>query len=63
MIGKVNRCAIAYGPNGVSRGVATIEFATPGHANIAFTKYNGTTVDKRPMKVSKDLKNKMNGAD
>jgi len=42
---------ITYGPNGVSRGIATIIFSKPGLANDAAVKLNGLLVDKRPMKV------------
>lgn len=42
---------ITYGPNGVSRGVATIVFSKPGSANDALIQLNGMLVDKRPMKV------------
>lgn len=42
---------ITYGPNGVSRGVATIIFSKPSAANEALLKLNGLLVDKRPMKV------------
>ena len=42
---------ITYGPNGVSRGVATIIFSKPGSASEAVTQLNGLLVDKRPMKV------------
>ena len=43
---------LTYGPNGVSRGVATIIFSKPGDANNAVVQLNGMLVDKRPMKVS-----------
>ena len=42
---------LTYGPNGVSRGIATIIFTKPGSANDALVKLNGMLVDKRPMKV------------
>lgn len=42
---------LTYGPNGVSRGIATIIFNKPGTANEALVKLNGLLVDKRPMKV------------
>ena len=51
MVGAVKRAVITYGPNGVSRGIATVEFVKAGDANDAFKRYNGTTVDSRPMKV------------
>ena len=43
---------LTYGPNGVSRGVATIIFSKPGDANNAAVQLNGMLVDKRPMRVS-----------
>ena len=46
---------LTYGPNGVSRGIATIIFSKSGSANDALTQLNGMLVDKRPMKV-KDTK-------
>ncbi|KAL9125053.1 MAG: hypothetical protein Q9217_005692 [Psora testacea] len=42
---------LTYGPNGVSRGIATIIFGKPGSANDALVKLNGMLVDKRPMKI------------
>lgn len=42
---------ITYGPNGMSRGIATIVFSKPGTANDAVVQFNGMLVDKRPMKV------------
>ena len=46
---------LTYGPNGVSRGVATIIFSKPGSAQDALQQLNGVLVDKRPMKVSFQL--------
>ena len=42
---------LTYGPNGVSRGIATIIFSKAGSANDALVQLNGMLVDKRPMKV------------
>ena len=42
---------ITYGPNGVSRGIATIVFHKAASANEALVKLNGVPVDRRPMKV------------
>lgn len=42
---------LTYGPNGTSRGIATIIFSKPGSANDALVQLNGMLVDKRPMKV------------
>ena len=43
---------LTYGPNGTSRGIATIIFNKSGDANNAAVQLNGMLVDKRPMKVS-----------
>ncbi|MCJ1324098.1 hypothetical protein MMC10_000760 [Thelotrema lepadinum] len=50
-IGPTRRVSLQYGPNGSSRGIATIIFNKPGMANEAFKQLNGLLVDKRPMKV------------
>lgn len=42
---------LTYGPNGVSRGIATIIFNKSASANDALVQLNGMLVDKRPMKV------------
>ena len=42
---------ITYGPNGISRGVATIVFNKPNSANDALSQLNGLLVDKKPMKA------------
>jgi RNA recognition motif-containing protein len=52
VVGPIKRSVITYGPNGQSRGIATIEFVKPQDAATAAQKYNGVEVDKRPMKVS-----------
>ncbi|KAK6534892.1 hypothetical protein TWF281_006191 [Arthrobotrys megalospora] len=51
VVGAIKRCNLVYKANGQSAGIATIEFNKPGHANIAFDKFNGRLVDNRPMKV------------
>ncbi|KAL7275967.1 RNA-binding RNA annealing protein [Rhizina undulata] len=51
VVGPIKRCVITYGPNGQSRGIATVEFAKSEDAITAAQKYNGVEVDKRPMKV------------
>jgi len=51
VVGPIKRSVITYGPNGQSRGIATIEFVKPQDAATAAQKYNGVEVDKRPMKV------------
>jgi THO complex subunit 4 len=43
---------LTYGPNGRSRGVATIVFAKPGSAADAAKQLNGVKVDNRAMKAS-----------
>lgn len=51
----MKRANITYGPNGVSRGIATIVFVKASSANDALVKLNGLLVDKRPMKVRSSL--------
>ncbi|KAK6350537.1 hypothetical protein TWF718_003727 [Orbilia javanica] len=51
VVGSIKKCNLVYKSNGQSAGIATIEFNKPGHANIAFDKFNGRLVDSRPMKV------------
>jgi len=51
VVGPIKRCVITYGPNGQSRGIATVEFTRPTDAATAAQKYNGVEVDKKPMKV------------
>ncbi|KZF19505.1 hypothetical protein L228DRAFT_241724 [Xylona heveae TC161] len=51
-IGPVKkRPIISYGPNGISRGIASITFSNPRHANTAFERLNGMLVDGKPMKA------------
>lgn len=56
-IGHVKSCSLSYGPNGVSRGIATIVFNRNGDAEKAAATYNGVLVDKRPMKVCATILN------
>jgi len=42
---------LTYGPNGISRGVATIIFNKPGSAKDALAQLNGVRVDNKPMRV------------
>ncbi len=42
---------LTYGPNGQSRGVATVIFAKHDSAVKAAKDLDGLKVDKRPMKV------------
>lgn len=51
VVGPIKRCVITYGPNGQSRGIATVEFSRSSDAATAAQKYNGVEVDRRPMKV------------
>ncbi|CAZ82176.1 unnamed protein product [Tuber melanosporum] len=51
VVGPIKRCVITYGPNGHSRGIATVEFSRSSDAATAAQKYNGVEVDRRPMKV------------
>ncbi|PUU78607.1 hypothetical protein B9Z19DRAFT_1114858 [Tuber borchii] len=51
VVGPIKRCVITYGPNGLSRGIATVEFSRSSDAATAAQKYNGVEVDRRPMKV------------
>ncbi|KAK7536043.1 uncharacterized protein J3D65DRAFT_668490 [Phyllosticta citribraziliensis] len=50
-VGPVKKVLLTYGPNGQSRGVATVIFSQAGAAAQAAAKYNGIKVDNRPMKV------------
>jgi len=60
-IGHVKTCSLSYGPNGVSRGIATIVFSKNGDAEKAAATYNGVLVDRRPMKVELVLEPKVPG--
>jgi THO complex subunit 4 len=42
---------LIYGPNGQSRGVATVTFGQAGSAAKAAKDLNGVTIDNRPIKV------------
>lgn len=51
-IGPCKRVSLAYGPNGRSKGIATIIFSRPGDATRAYEQYEGRLVDgTRKMKV------------
>ncbi|KAK8193037.1 hypothetical protein IWZ00DRAFT_505564 [Phyllosticta capitalensis] len=50
-VGPVKKVLLTYGPNGQSRGVATVIFSQAGAAAQAAAKYNGIKVDNRPMRV------------
>jgi len=50
-IGIVKKVLLTYGPNGQSRGVATIIFSDGKAASEAAKLHDGTKVDGRPMRV------------
>lgn len=50
-IGPVKKVLLSYGPNGKSRGVATIIFPKPGSAAQAAKDLDGLKVDSRPMRI------------
>ncbi|KAI6799689.1 hypothetical protein KC361_g2742 [Hortaea werneckii] len=50
-IGSVKKVTLAYGPNGKSRGEATIIFGKPDSAARAQKEYNNVGVDGRPMRI------------
>lgn len=52
-IGPVKKAAIAYGPNGVSRGTCNVTFVRPDGAKKAYVKLNGLLIDNRPIVVSR----------
>ncbi|KIW06629.1 uncharacterized protein PV09_02341 [Verruconis gallopava] len=50
-VGAIKKVLLSYGPNGESRGVATIIFAKSDGAAKAAKELNGLKVDGRPMKI------------
>ncbi|KAF2496146.1 RNA annealing protein [Lophium mytilinum] len=50
-VGPVKKVLVTYGPNGVSRGIATITFVKGTAAAEAAKSLNGVKVDDRPMKI------------
>jgi hypothetical protein len=50
-IGNVKKVLLTYGPNGRSRGIATIIFRAGDAAPKAVKQLDGVKVDNRPMKV------------
>ncbi|KAF4540467.1 RNA recognition motif containing protein [Lasiodiplodia theobromae] len=50
-VGPVKKVLLTYGPNGQSRGVATVIFTKPNAAAEAAAAHNGLKVDNRPMRV------------
>ncbi|KAI9886318.1 MAG: hypothetical protein M1823_001876 [Watsoniomyces obsoletus] len=49
-VGPIKKCLLTYGPNGLSRGVATIVFTKADAANRAIQQ-NGLLVDGKPLKI------------
>ncbi|KAI9828099.1 MAG: hypothetical protein M1832_003626 [Thelocarpon impressellum] len=50
-VGPVKKVLITYGPNGTSRGIATVVFSKADGANKALKQLNGVLVDNRPIKI------------
>ena len=51
-IGRVSRVSLVYGPQGTSKGVATVQFSNKGDAKKAYDRYDGKLIDNtRRMKV------------
>ncbi|KAF4307209.1 putative RNA recognition motif containing protein [Botryosphaeria dothidea] len=50
-VGPVKKVLLTYGPNGQSRGVATVIFSKANAAAEAAAAHNGLKVDNRPMRV------------
>ncbi|KAK4695169.1 THO complex subunit 4, partial [Lecanoromycetidae sp. Uapishka_2] len=50
-IGPVRRAMLTYGPNGISRGVATIIFNKPDSAKEALAQLNGLKVDSKAIRI------------
>ncbi|KAI1471355.1 uncharacterized protein F4812DRAFT_467460 [Daldinia caldariorum] len=50
-VGPIKRVELSYGPNSVSRGIATVTFAKADGASKAFNALNGLLVDNRPIKI------------
>jgi hypothetical protein len=51
-VGKVNKVQLAYGPNGQSRGEATITFPRRDLAIAAAKTLNNIKVDNKPIQVA-----------
>ena len=51
-IGQAKRAMLTYGPQGRSRGIATIIFSEASAAPKAAKQLDGVKVDNKPMKVS-----------
>ncbi|KAI0970789.1 hypothetical protein F4678DRAFT_103114 [Xylaria arbuscula] len=50
-VGPIKRVELSYGPNSVSRGIATVTFHKPDGASKAFSVLNGILVDNRPIRI------------
>ncbi|KAI8634220.1 RNA recognition domain-containing protein [Xylariaceae sp. FL1651] len=50
-VGPIKRVELSYGPNSISRGIATVTFHKPDGASKAFNVLNGILVDNRPIKI------------
>ncbi|KAK8087058.1 RNA recognition domain-containing protein [Apiospora phragmitis] len=50
-VGHVKRVELSYGPNSMSRGIATVTFGSADGAQRAFKALNGLLVDNRPIKI------------
>ncbi|GAP87865.1 putative RNA recognition domain-containing protein [Rosellinia necatrix] len=50
-VGPIKRVEVSYGPNSVSRGIATVTFHKSDGASKAFNALNGILVDGRPIKI------------
>jgi len=50
-VGAIKRAELFYGPGGVSRGIATILFASPDAARKATQTLNGVLADGKPLKI------------
>ena len=50
-IGHVKKALLTYGPNGRSRGTATIIFRNGDAGQKAVKQLDGVKVDSKPMKV------------
>lgn len=51
-IGPTRRCFLSYGPNGQSKGIATVIFQRKADASRAYKEYEGKLIDgNRKMKI------------
>ncbi|KAI9841314.1 MAG: hypothetical protein M1838_003622 [Thelocarpon superellum] len=50
-VGPVKKVQLTYGPNGTSRGIATVIFSRGDGAHKALKQLNGVLVDGRPIKI------------